>query len=109
MPTYSYECQKCGVVRDVFHSMSATPKVKCPECSSGRVKRLLGTGAGLIFKGSGFYETDYKRGNGSSDGKSSSEAKSDSGTAAKPAAKAESKSEPKTESKSKKGGTTEAA
>ncbi|MBI2421474.1 MAG: zinc ribbon domain-containing protein [Candidatus Hydrogenedentes bacterium] len=60
MPTYSYECGKCGEVFNVFHGMSATPKVKCESCGSARTTKMLGTGAGFIFKGSGFYETDYK-------------------------------------------------
>ncbi len=60
MPTYEYECNKCGHVFDVFHSMTAKPRVKCPECGGGTKKRI-GAGAGIIFKGSGFYETDYKR------------------------------------------------
>jgi putative FmdB family regulatory protein len=60
MPTYEYECTLCGHVVDVFHSMTAKPRVKCPECG-GRTKKKIGAGAGIIFKGSGFYETDYKR------------------------------------------------
>ncbi len=60
MPTYEYECQKCGHRFEVFQSIKDTPKKTCPECK-GRVKRLLGTGAGLIFKGSGFYITDYRK------------------------------------------------
>jgi putative FmdB family regulatory protein len=60
MPTYEYECRSCGHVTDVFHNMTAKPRVKCPECG-GRTKKLFGAGAGIIFKGSGFYETDYKR------------------------------------------------
>ncbi len=63
MPTYSYQCMDCGNVTDVYHGMSATPKVVCEACG-GATRRLLGSGAGLIFKGSGFYETDYKRSNG---------------------------------------------
>jgi len=59
VPTYTYECKKCGHEMDLFHSMSAKPRVKCEECGGG-CRRLLGTGAGIIFKGSGFYETDYK-------------------------------------------------
>ena len=59
MPTYTYECKKCYCTHDIFHGMSVQPRVKCPQCG-GRCKRLLGTGAGIIFKGSGFYETDYK-------------------------------------------------
>ena len=60
MPTYTYQCKKCGHSHDVFHAISATPRVRCPECNA-TCKRLLGTGAGIIFKGSGFYETDYKK------------------------------------------------
>lgn len=60
MPTYTYECKSCGLERDVFHGISAKPRVKCEDCGSA-CRRLLGSGAGIIFKGSGFYETDYKR------------------------------------------------
>ncbi len=61
MPTYDYQCQKCDHKFEVFQSMKARRLSKCPEedCD-GKVKRLLGTGAGIIFKGSGFYETDYR-------------------------------------------------
>ena len=62
MPTYDYECKDCQHAFEEFHSMSAKPVKKCPECG-GKVKRLIGTGAGIIFKGSGFYETDYKKKN----------------------------------------------
>ena len=64
MPTYEYECRICGHVVDVFHNMTAKRRVKCPECGGG-TKKLIGAGAGIIFKGSGFYETDYKRKSGS--------------------------------------------
>ena len=60
MPHYDYECQKCKHVFEVFQSMTAKLITKCPKCK-GSVKRLIGGGAGVIFKGSGFYETDYKR------------------------------------------------
>ena len=59
MPTYTYECKKCGHEMDLFHGISASPRPKCEECG-GSCRRLLGSGAGIIFKGSGFYETDYK-------------------------------------------------
>jgi putative FmdB family regulatory protein len=61
MPTYEYECAKCGKTFEVFQSMKDEPLKTCPnkKCK-GKVKRLLGTGAGLIFKGSGFYITDYR-------------------------------------------------
>lgn len=60
MPTYDFECQKCGNSFEFFQSMTADPSVPCPKCA-GETKRLIGSGAGIIFKGSGFYETDYKR------------------------------------------------
>lgn len=61
MPTYEYECAKCGKTFDVFQSMKDAPLKACPDKKcKGKVKRLLGTGAGLIFKGSGFYTTDYR-------------------------------------------------
>ena len=60
MPTYEYECKSCEHVFDVFHSMTAKPRVRCPVCG-GRTKKRISAGAGIIFKGSGFYETDYRR------------------------------------------------
>jgi putative FmdB family regulatory protein len=59
MPTYEYECEKCGHRFDVFQSMNDEPTKRCPKCK-GKVRRLIGTGAGMIFKGSGFYATDYR-------------------------------------------------
>jgi putative FmdB family regulatory protein len=59
MPTYQYKCKKCGHLFEVFHSMSAEPIKICPKCK-GPVKRLIGPGSGPIFKGTGFYQTDYK-------------------------------------------------
>ena len=64
MPTYEYECGKCGNVFEAFQSMNDQPIKKCPKCK-GKVQRLIGKGAGIIFKGSGFYETDYKKKKGS--------------------------------------------
>ncbi len=60
MPTYEYKCSACGHEFEQFQSMTAKPLRKCPECG-GSVKRLPGTGGLILFKGSGFYETDYKR------------------------------------------------
>lgn len=60
MPTYDYECNKCHYVFELFQSITAKPQAKCPKCRS-KAKRLIGAGSGLIFKGSGFYITDYKR------------------------------------------------
>jgi putative FmdB family regulatory protein len=59
MPTYEYECEKCGYKFEEFQSITAEPLKNCPKCK-GQVRRLIGTGAGLIFKGSGFYATDYR-------------------------------------------------
>ena len=64
MPTYEYACPKCGHQFEQFQSMRDEPLKKCPKCKKAGVKRLLGTGAGLIFKGSGFYITDYKNKSG---------------------------------------------
>ena len=60
MPTYEYECRKCGHRFEKFQSITAEPVKTCPQCK-GRVARLLSGGAGIIFKGSGFYQTDYKK------------------------------------------------
>lgn len=60
MPTYEYECLHCGHHFERFQNITEEPLRHCPKCRH-KVKRLLGTGAGIIFKGSGFYETDYKR------------------------------------------------
>lgn len=61
MPNYDYECQKCAKRFEVFQSMNDPKLTDCPEPScDGAVKRLLGTGGGIIFKGSGFYQTDYR-------------------------------------------------
>lgn len=59
MPTYEYECTKCGHHFERFQSMGDEPLKRCPECRC-KVNRLIGTGAGIIFKGSGFYQTDYR-------------------------------------------------
>ena len=60
MPTYEYECSACKHHFDLFQSITAKPIKKCPACHKARVRRLIGTGAGIIFKGSGFYQTDYR-------------------------------------------------
>lgn len=60
MPTYEYQCEACEHRMEEFQSMSAKPLRKCPECGKPKLKRLIGTGAGVIFKGSGFYQTDYR-------------------------------------------------
>ena len=60
MPTYEYECNACGQRFDMFQSITARPARKCVHCGRPKAKRLIGTGGGIIFKGSGFYETDYR-------------------------------------------------
>lgn len=60
MPTYEYECAQCGRQFEKFQSIKAAPLKKCPHCDSRRVRRLLSTGGGLLFRGSGFYTTDYR-------------------------------------------------
>ena len=60
MPTYDYQCQDCGHNWELFQSMKDLPVKSCPKCKKHKAKRLLGLGAGIIFKGTGFYETDYK-------------------------------------------------
>jgi putative FmdB family regulatory protein len=59
MPTYEYLCRKCGHEFETFQKMTDAPLKRCPKCR-GAVKRKIGTGAGLLFKGSGFYITDYR-------------------------------------------------
>ena len=92
MPTYGYQCEQCGHQLEVFQSMSAAPLRECPECGGVLHKRMYPVG--VVFKGSGFYSTDYKSGGGSK-GDSTSDSKSDS----KPESKSESKSESKADSK----------
>ena len=60
MPTYEYKCDACGHEFEVFHSISDKPLRRCPKCRRLKVRRLIGKGAGIIFKGSGFYQTDYR-------------------------------------------------
>jgi putative FmdB family regulatory protein len=94
MPTYDYRCDNCGHELEVFQSMSAAPLRKCPECGRQKLKRLIGTGAGVIFKGGGFWQTDYP---------SESYKKGADAEKPKPAeTKSESKSETKTEKKTDK-------
>lgn len=90
MPNYDYVCQTCGHRFEVFQSMKDAKLEDCPvEGCDGKVKRLLGTGAGLIFKGAGFYQTDYRSNSyqqgAKKDGESSSSKSSDSGSSASPA------------------------
>jgi putative FmdB family regulatory protein len=60
MPTYDYECDACGHRFELYQSISADPDRKCPACKKLKLRRLIGTGAAVVFKGSGFYQTDYR-------------------------------------------------
>ncbi len=60
MPTYDYVCNACGHALEIFQSMSESPKRKCPACGKLKLERRIGAGAGFLFKGSGFYLTDYR-------------------------------------------------
>jgi putative FmdB family regulatory protein len=116
MPTYEYACSACGHCFEEFHSITAKPTVKCPACGKRKVKRLISAGAGFIFKGSGFYITDYRSDKYKADAKSdvAPTAKTDTKTEtgakaeapkadagpAKTETKAPVKAEPKTASKS---------
>lgn len=106
MPTYDYRCTACGHEFELFQGMTEPVKRTCPSCKKKALERLIGTGAAVLFKGSGFYETDYRSASykkGAEAEKKSSEPKSDSGksetkkdskpgapaTPAKPTAKAD--------------------
>jgi putative FmdB family regulatory protein len=92
MPTYEYECQSCEHEFEQFQSMKDDPLKDCPECGKKKLKRKVGGGAGLIFKGTGFYITDYRKKTGgeskTSESKSAGETKSSTATTAAPAASA---------------------
>jgi len=74
VPTYDYACKACGHRFEEFQSMSSDPLKKCPECKKNKLERLIGTGAGVIFKGSGFYETDYRGDSYAADAKKDADA-----------------------------------
>lgn len=106
MPTYEYECQKCGESLEVFQSITDKPLQRCKKCR-GKLKKLIGTGAGIIFKGSGFYQTDYR----SSDYKKKAEAEKTSSSSSDSSAKTEASgsSEKKKPAEKTAGGKTAAA
>ena len=102
MPTYEYECGSCNYRFEEFQSMTAKALTKCPKCKK-KIHRLIGGGAGIIFKGSGFYQTDYRSkkyqdaASKDSGNSSNSAAKSDSSESSKPSSEtsSNSKSKPK--------------
>ena len=82
MPTYDYECDACGHTFEKFQSITETIQKKCPECGKLKLRRLFGTGAAIVFKGSGFYQTDYRSDNykkGAAADKSAKESSSSEG------------------------------
>ena len=60
MPTYDYRCLACGHTLEIFHGISEKPRRTCPKCKKQKLERQISAGAGLVFKGSGFYLTDYR-------------------------------------------------
>jgi putative FmdB family regulatory protein len=102
MPTYDYECDACGHTFELFQSISEPVKKKCPDCGKPKLRRLFGTGAAVVFKGSGFYQTDYRSESykkGAEKDKPAAESKGDSNSDSKGESKSETKSESKSDSK----------
>lgn len=97
MPFYEYQCSNCGHLFEELQSITAQPLTKCPNCGEETLKRLISAGAGLIFKGSGFYLTDYKK--QSPDTSAKKETNTDTKTETKTETKKESKTEIKTDVK----------
>ena len=101
MPTYDYRCKGCKHEFELFQSMRDPVKRKCPKCGKNTLERLIGTGAALVFKGSGFYQTDYRSDSYKKSAEAESKSKSDTSAASpsepKPAPKAEGKTESKAE------------
>jgi putative FmdB family regulatory protein len=98
MPTYDYVCDACEHEFELFQSMSEAVKKKCPECGKLKLRRLFGTGAAIVFKGSGFYQTDYRSDSykkGAEKDKKPSESKSESKSDSKSKSDSSSKSETK--------------
>lgn len=104
MPTYDYVCQACGHRLEIFQSMSDSPKKKCPKCAKSKLQRQIGAGAAILFKGSGFYQTDYRSSSYSEGAKkdaSSGESKPKESPAAAPEVKPKvAETKPSTASKS---------
>ena len=98
MPTYDYACDSCGHALEIFQRMVEDPMTVCPECEEPTLKRKIGAGAGIIFKGGGFYETDFKEKKGSRDSgtktTASNKAKEKSDSSPKETKKPESKESP---------------
>ncbi|RKU12126.1 FmdB family transcriptional regulator [Candidatus Poribacteria bacterium] len=100
MPTYEYKCLECDIQFEKFQGITAPPLEECPECN-GKVKRLIGAGAGLIFKGSGFYTTDYRSEGYKKSAEKDKNASSDKSDKSKNNDKKEKKTDTSSESKTK--------
>lgn len=102
MPTYEYACSACGHKFERFESITSKPNKTCEKCAKKKAERLISGGGGLLFKGTGFYITDYKKGGGGAvaAGESKSDSKSESKSESKPETKSETKTETKSETKS---------
>ena len=98
MPTYDYECDACGHTMELFQGINDPVKKKCPECGKNKLKRLFGTGAAMVFNGSGFYQTDYRSEGYKKAAAADSKSKADSGSDKK-----DKGSSTKTESKNSQG------
>jgi putative FmdB family regulatory protein len=104
MPTYEYHCDACGHEFDEMQSFSAEPLTKCPSCKKKKLRRLFGTGASIIFKGSGFYETDYRSESYKSGAKAESDATKPAETKSETGDKGTKKDDPKPAAKPAKTG-----
>ena len=109
MPTYDYECDACGHTFELFQGINDSLKKKCPDCGKPKLRRLFGTGAAIVFKGSGFYQTDYRSDSYKKAAKADKEARSDGksdaakgDSSSKKADSSSSKSESSSSSKKKK-------
>ncbi len=98
MPTYDYKCEVCEHAFEEYQSITAKPLRKCPSCGQNRLKRIVGCGAGVIFKGSGFYQTDYRSESYKTASKADSAGESGK-TESKPSGAEPPKPEPKKEKK----------
>ena len=108
MPTYEYECEACGGNFEFFQSITASPKRKCHECGKLKLKRLISSGAGFLFKGDGFYITDYRsddyKAKAKADGESSSKSTSSSSDSSSSSGDSSSKSSSSSGDSSSSGG-----
>jgi putative FmdB family regulatory protein len=94
MPTYDYQCDACQYEFELFQSIKAEPEKKCPECGKKKLRRLIGPGAALVFKGSGFYKTDYRSESYKKAAAADKTGSSSTSTASSPAGGGDSKAKP---------------